>query len=354
MGVVGYGLAGRVLHGPLIGAAEGLRIAYAVTANPGRMAQVRADHPGVQVLDGIDALWERAAAVDLVVLASPNDVHAEQALEAVRLGLPVVVDKPLGVTSAEGRRVVSAARAAGVPVTVFQNRRWDSDHLTLVALLAEGRLGTVLRYESRFERWRPVARPTAWREQRPYEQGGGILLDLGSHVVDQAMQLFGPVHQVYAEVDARRGAADDDTFMALTHAGGVRSHLWAGALAGAPGPRLRVLGTEAALLVEELDAQEARLRAGRAADATLGAEPPEPPVRLARGEEVEELARRPGEWAGFYPAVAAAVRGEGPVPVDPADAVAVLEVIEAARRSAASGQVVSLSAASSPDPTLGR
>lgn len=342
MALVGYGLAGRVLHGRLIAGAEDLRVAYVVTANPERAAQARADHPGVRVLESVQSVWDVAGDVDLVVLASPNAAHAEQALQAVRLGLPVVVDKPLAVTSAEARSVVAAARGAGVPVTVFQNRRWDSEHLTLAALLQEGRLGTVLRYESRFERWRPVPRPSAWREQLPAEHGGGILLDLGSHLVDQAVQLFGPVQRVYAELDARRGAADDDAFLALAHAGGVRSHLWAGVLAGAPGPRLRVLGTEAALVVDQLDAQEARLRAGRPADGTLGAEPPEPPVRLARGEEVEELARRPGGWASFYPAMAAAVRGEAPVPVDPADAVAVLDVIEAARRSAATTQVVAV------------
>src|SRR5207342_1783605 len=195
-------------------------------------------------------------AFDLLVVATPNDAHAPLALAAIALGKAVVVDKPMALTSAEATRVVDAARAAGTVLTVFQNRRWDTDQLTLRRLVSQGALGTVLRYESRFERWRPQPRPGSWREALPAEQGGGLLLDLGSHLVDQALHLFGPAVRVYAEVDARRGESDDDAFVAVEHAGGVRSHLWAGALAGAPGPRLRVLGSAGAYVVDPLDRQE--------------------------------------------------------------------------------------------------
>src|SRR5439155_26334412 len=162
---------------------------------------------------------------DLVVVATTNDSHAPLALEAVDLGKAVVVDKPLALSAATARALVDEATAAGAPLSVFQNRRWDSDQLTLRRLLEEGRLGHVLRYESRFERWRPRPRPGSWREERPAAQGGGLLFDLGSHLVDQALHLFGPAAHVYAEVAAHRGASDDDVFLALEHTGGVRSHL---------------------------------------------------------------------------------------------------------------------------------
>jgi predicted dehydrogenase len=180
------------------------------------------------------------------------------------------------------------------------------------------------------------------REALPAEQCGGLLLDLGSHVVDQALHLFGPARSVYAEVDARRGVADDDVFVALEHVSGVRSHLWAGALAGAPGPRLRVLGSRGAYVIGPLDGQEDVLvRDGRLPDGGW-AEPEDSWGRLARGTQSRVVPSERGRWDLFYPAVASAVRGEGRVPVEPGDAVRTLEVLEAARRSAASRAVVTL------------
>jgi predicted dehydrogenase len=174
----------------------------------------------------------------------------------------------------------------------------------------------------------------------PAAEGGGLLLDLGSHLVDQALHLFGPAQRVYAEVDARRGASDDDDFVALEHRSGVRSQLWAGALAGAPGPRLRVLGTRGAYVVRSLDSQEDVLRTTGRLPANGNPEPPQAYGALARGDDERIVPSEPGRWDLFYPAMAAAVRGEGPVPVDPGDAVAALRVLEAARRSASEHSVV--------------
>jgi predicted dehydrogenase len=220
---------------------------------------------------------------------------------------------------------------------VFHNRRWDSDQLTLRRLRDDGALGEVRRYESRFERWHPQLRPGAWRDAATVEQGGGVLLDLGTHLVDQALVLFGPVREVYGEVaDVRGGPADDDAFVALEHASGVRSHLWASLVCPAPGPRLRVSGTEAAFVIDAVDGQEDALRAGaRPGDGLWGVEPPERWGRLVRDGRAEPVESAPGDWPRFYAELAAALDGDGLLPVDPRDAVEVLEILERARPSRA-------------------
>ncbi|MGZ4481610.1 MAG: Gfo/Idh/MocA family oxidoreductase [Gaiellales bacterium] len=338
--IIGYGLAGRVFHAPLIAATRGLAVTSIVTASPERQAQAAVDHPQARTLSSADRVWERDDH-DLVVIATPNDTHAPLATAAIERGLPVVVDKPLAVTASRAAQLAAHAQRAGVLLTVFQNRRWDSDHLTLVRLLEGGHLGTILRYESRFERWRPSPRPGSWREALPPAQGGGLLLDLGSHVVDQALTLFGPVNHVYAEVDARRGLpADDDVFIALHHASGTISHLRVSAVTGAPGPRLRVLGMEAAFVLRELDSQEDRLRAGARPDTVpdWGVEPEAHRGRLVTGDTSVPVPGERGDWSQFYRRLATALNEGGPPPVDPADAVATLRVLEAARQSA-TGQV---------------
>ncbi len=342
--IIGYGLAGRFFHAPLIAATEGLAVATVVTSDPARQGQVTQEHPDARVVGSPEELWE-AADCDLVVVAAPNEAHAPLALEAIGHQLPVVVDKPLAVTAAEAEAVVLRAEQAGVLLTVFQNRRFDSDHLTLVRLLANGRLGTVMRYESRFERWRPGSDAGAWRESLPPERGGGQLLDLGSHLVDQALVLFGPVTHVYAEVDARRGApSDDDAFVALRHANGVISHLRASATTAAPGPRLRVLGTEAAFVVSDLDTQESRLREGARPDTEpdWGTEPEARWGHLVTGEESVPVPSERGAWPRFYSSLATALRTGGPPPVNPFDAVTTLRVLECARRSASNRAVVAV------------
>jgi scyllo-inositol 2-dehydrogenase (NADP+) len=341
VGLIGYGLAGSAFHAPLIATTPGMALAAVVTSNPGRAAQARARHPGVSVVDSAERLWDRAAELDLVVVASPNRTHVPLALQALAAGLPVVVDKPLAATSADARRLVDEARARGLLLSVFQNRRWDGDFLTLRRLLAEGALGTVHRFESRFERWRPAPKP-GWRERGDPAEAGGVLFDLGSHLVDQALVLFGPVTQVYAEIDRRRPGAgvDDDAFVALTHASGVHSHLWTSLVAAEDAGRMRVLGSRAAYVKSGLDVQEAALRGGERPGAGWGREPPGRWGRLGAGEEWVPVPTERGDYPAFYAGIAAALRIGAPPPVDPADAVAVLEIIEAARRSVAEGVVI--------------
>ncbi|MGC9536176.1 Gfo/Idh/MocA family protein [Streptomyces sp. UG1] len=350
VGLVGYGLAGSVFHAPLISTTAGLALDTVVTSNPERQKQALAEHPDVRVAATPDALLARAGDLDLLVVASPNRTHVPLATAALEAGLPVVVDKPIAGTAAEARELAALAEERGLLLSVFQNRRWDNDFLTLRKLLAEGELGDVWRFESRFERWRPQLKG-GWRESGDPVEIGGLLYDLGSHVVDQALVLFGPVTQVYAEAAVRRSGAetDDDTFIALTHANGVRSHLYASATTAQLGPRLRVLGSKAGYVKYGLDPQEAALREGRrpGAGADWGVEPESLWGRVGSGESPVTGGGRveptlPGDYPAYYAAVAKALLAGGPNPVTALEAAAALDVLEAARRSAHDSVVVTL------------
>ncbi|MGV9992944.1 Gfo/Idh/MocA family protein [Streptomyces sp. NPDC003374] len=349
VGLIGYGLAGSVFHAPLIAATEGLHLDTVVTSHPQRQAQARAEFPDVRVVAGPDELFARAGELDLVVVASPNRTHVPLATTALEAGLPVVVDKPVAGTAAEARGLAALAEERGLLLSVFQNRRWDNDFRTLRELIAKGELGDVWRFESRFERWRPKPKG-GWRESGDPAEIGGLLYDLGSHVVDQALVLFGPVTQVYAEVLVRREGAetDDDTFLALTHANGVRSHLYVSATAAQLGPRFRVLGSRAGFVKYGLDPQEAALREGRrpgAEPGDWGTEEESLWGRVGAGESPltgggRPVPTLPGDYPAYYAAVAAALRDGAPNPVTAWEAAAALDVLEAARRSARDGVVV--------------
>ena len=350
VGLVGYGLAGSVFHAPLVAATEGLVLDTVVTSNPERREQARAEFPDVRVAGTPDELFDRADNLDLIVIASPNKTHVPLATAALKAGLPVVVDKPVSGTAAEARDLAALAEERGLLLSVFQNRRWDNDFLTLRKLIAGGELGDVWRFESRFERWRPQPKG-GWRESGDPAEIGGLLYDLGSHVVDQALVLFGPVTSVYAESDIRRAGAetDDDTFIALTHASGVRSHLYVSATTAQLGPRFRVLGSRAGYVKYGLDPQEADLREGKRPGTSpdWGLEPESQWGSIGAGESPLTGGGRPsptlpGDYPAYYAAVAAALHGTGENPVTAVEAAAALDVLEAARRSARDGMVVAL------------
>jgi predicted dehydrogenase len=344
VGLIGYGLAGSMFHAPLISTTAGLCLSAVVTAHPERQDQVRRDHPGAEVLERVEDLWARAEKLDLAVVATPNRSHVPLAKSAIEAGLPVVVDKPLAATAAEGAELVRLAAGRGVPLTVFQNRRWDSDFRTARRLVADGRLGDVLRLESRYERWRPVPK-AGWRAHDDPAEAGGLLYDLGSHLVDQALRLLGPVTHVYAELDRRRPGArvDDDVFVALHHPGGARSHLWMSAVAAERGPRLRLLGSRGAFVIHGMDGQEEVLRSGGLPTGPdWGREPAGKWGRLIADGHSEPVPSEPGAYPDFYTGVVAMLRHNGPPPVDPAEAITALTVLEAARRSAAEQRVVAL------------
>jgi predicted dehydrogenase len=331
--LVGYGLAGSTFHAPLIKATPELRLSTIVTANPGRQAAARRAHPKAQVIERVEQLWEDAEAFDLVVIASPNRTHAPLAFDALAAGLAVVVDKPFASTADLARQVADDAARRGLMVTVFQNRRWDNDFLTLRRLLVDDTLGPVQRFESRFERWRPMPKD-GWRERGAPEEAGGVLFDLGSHLIDQALQLFGPVNDVYAELDRRRPGVevDDDSFVALTHASGTHSHLWMSAVAAQPGPRLRVAGERGAYTKYGLDPQEEALKAGGdPSQPGWGLEPRESWGQAGIEGNLHDVPSEAGCYQQFYRQVVKALRDGASPPVDPYDAVTVLQIIETAR-----------------------
>ncbi|MFJ6749765.1 Gfo/Idh/MocA family oxidoreductase [Streptomyces sp. NPDC091266] len=354
VGLIGYGLAGSVFHAPLIAATEGLVLDTVSTSDPERQAQARTEHPQVTTVGTPEAVLDRAAGLDLIVLATPNKTHVPLATAALEAGLPVVVDKPLAATAAEAEKLAALADERGLLLSVFQNRRWDNDFRTVRKLVEDGALGDVQRFESRFERWRPQPKG-GWRESGDPVEVGGLLYDLGSHLADQALALFGPVLSVYAESDVRRpGAeADDDTFIALTHANGVRSHLWVSATTAQLGPRFRVLGSKAGYVKYGLDPQEAALREGLrpgADGARWGVEAEAWWGRLGSGESPQSGGGEPvptleGDYPAYYAAIAHALRTGGRPPVTALEAAAALRVLEAAKLSAAEGRTVRIEAA---------
>ena len=340
--LIGFGLGGAYFHAPLIAATAGLKLTTVVTANAERRAQALRNYPGVQVMDDPDQLWRGGH--DLVVISTANRSHVPLALAALDAGLSVVIDKPFAATAAEARRVIAKAREKKLVVSTYHIRRWDSECRTLRDLMARGDLGRVLRFESRLERWRPEPKG-GWKERPAPEEAGGLLYDIGSHLIDQALYLFGPVRDVYAELDIRRAGAgtDDDVFVALTHKNGVRSHLWASCLAAQTGARMRVMGDRAAFVKQQGDVQEAALRAGqRPGAAGWGEDTPDHWGILSDGCTPRAVPSVPGAYQEFYAAMVRALRDGAPLPVDPQDAIAGLEIIEAAQRSSAERRVVAL------------
>ncbi len=347
--IIGYGLAGSVFHAPLISAVAGMEVTAIVTSNPRRQEHAHRDFPDAAVLSSADDLWRHPSRYDLVVVASPNRTHVPLGIAAMKAGLPVVIDKPIAASVADAEKVIETSRSTGQLLTVFQNRRWDNDFLTIRQLIAGDLLGPITRFESRFERYRATPRAHAWREFSAPEEAGGLLFDLGSHLIDQAIQLFGQPTRVYAEMEKRRPGAlvDDDTFVALQFASGIYAHLWMNVVTRIQGPRMRLNGLRGTYEKWGLDPQEHALTTGmRPGDAAWGLEPPERWGRLhteVSGLNMDTpLETLPGAYEQYYVLLREALITGGPPPVDPAEVLTTLKVIEAAQQSALSGSTVML------------
>lgn len=274
----------------------------------------------------------RDGAFDLLVITSPNETHVPLARRAIDAGIPVVRDKPIATSVKAAREVVDAAERAAVPITVFQNRRWDGDFLTLRDVITDGRLGEVHQFDSAFEWWAPTL-GDKWKDTATQAQGGGILFDLGPHLIDQAVPLFGEVAGVHAELDRRRsgGVNDDDAFLSLTHASGVRSRLWMSAVAPANRPRFRVVGSKSVFESIGLDPQEPQAIAGMLpTDAAFGVHEDGRAATINGPEGSSAVPLRAGRHLAFYEKLADALMVAGELPVDPRDSIQGLELIDRA------------------------
>lgn len=330
--LVGYGYAGQTFHAPLIAACEGLKLRAVVSSNP---AKVQADWPAVRVAARLDELLADPE-IALVVIASPNHSHFALAQAALLAGKHVVVDKPLTPTLAEAHQLAELAAAHGRLLSVFHNRRWDSDFLSLQALLASGQLGAVHRIQSRFDRYRPLVRQR-WREQPG--PASGLWWDLGPHLLDQALQLFGLPQRLWADIrQVRAGAQSDDEFLAILDYGTLRLELGASMLALQPAPRWQLDGALGHYCKQGLDPQEQALKSGLRPGGTLawGEDTDAGQLSLAAG--CQPWPQRPGRYPAYYAAVAAAIAGTGANPVPAAEALAVMALLALGEQSSSSGR----------------
>ncbi len=338
LGLVGYGNGGRHFHAPYIVAAQGVELAGVVTRSPERRAQLARDYPGVPAFGTLDELL--GAGVDAVDITTPPQTRRELVLEAIAGGVHVIADKPFAPDAGAARDLAAAARAAGVALNVFHNRRWDADIRTLAAVIASGELGKVWRVESRFDLDQPGG-----LDQGP---SGGLLRDLGAHLVDQLIWLLGPVRSVHAQLDhveLPAGRTDAAFSIALEHASGARSRAAASKLNRNVERELRAYGAGGSYIAHSTDAQTAAIFAGRRPSTegpAWGYEPEEAwgTLRTAAGEQRVPSAR--GACQDYFTQFAAAVRGEAPFPVPAEEGVRTIEALDAARASDAEGRVIAL------------
>lgn len=328
VGISGYGLAGRYFHAPVLKGA-GFEVVGILTRNQQRAAQARSDFPQVTVAQTIHELL--SLDLDLLVVASANIAHAEEAIAGMRAGVPVVVDKPMGRTLEETEKIIAVSDQTGTMVCTYFNRLFDSDALTVKKVIAEGAIGNIFRLDSRFERFKPTSNPESWREANSAADGGGNLLDLGPHLVSLALDWFGPAEVTYASVRSIRGLADDDIVINLKHESGVDSYLSASAIIGADGPRIRLSGSNGSLVIKDLDSQEQRLRSGAYPAGGAWSPPAISPAFIHRGDEVIPYPAEPGNYSTFYLQVGAAISGFRGWPVTPDDALAVAKILDDAR-----------------------
>ena len=335
--ILGYGFATKTFHAPLIASVPGLRLAAISSSD---RAKVLADWPELPVAASPEEVFA-APAIDLVVVPTPNASHFALAKAALAAGKHVVVDKPFTVTLDEARQLHRAAQAAGRVLSVFQNRRWDADFLTLREVIDSGELGRLVHFESHFDRYRPALR-NRWREQNL--PGSGLWYDLGAHLVDQALQLFGTPDSIALDIAAQRdGSEVCDWFHAILRYGTLRCVLHASALTAQPAPRFTVHGDLGSFIKHGLDTQEDELKAGRRPPAAdWGSDPQAATLTVWRDSVAHQRTQscRPGDYPAYYAAVRDAILGHGANPVDARDGIRVIGLLELGLRSHAEGRVL--------------
>jgi scyllo-inositol 2-dehydrogenase (NADP+) len=337
-GLIGYGAAGATFHAPLIAAAEGLHLA---AIGSSRSEQIRRDFPEARAYESPKDLLADAA-IELVVIATPNESHASLARAALDAGKHVVVDKPFTLAAAEAEALIALAESTGKKLSVFQNRRWDNDFLTVQRLINDGKLGEVVYFEAHFDRFRPEIK-AGWRETET--AGSGMLYDLGAHLIDQALVLFGMPVAITADVMRQRAdARADDYFHLVLDYGRRRAVLHASVLVRDPGPRYLVHGDGGSFVKYGIDGQEAALQDGRRPGGDAWGE--DHPALFGRFTDADGTSTvvdtLPGRYTAFYEGVASAIRGNTALPVEAREARDVIRVIEAAQISAKERRTVVL------------
>lgn len=338
VGLIGYGIGGLIFHAPFLAVARGLRLEAIATS---RRAEVERDFPSVRVHPNADALV-RDPGIALAVVSTPSDTHFEIARAALEAGKHVVIDKPMAITVAEADFLIELAQSRGRVLSVYQNRRWDGDFRTVRRVIEEGRLGGIYHYEAHFDRFRPSIK-TGWREQDG--PGSGILYDLGSHLIDQALVLFGMPEAVTADVFLQRpGARSVDYFHLVLEYGSRRVVLHSSSMAREPGPHFAVHGDGGSFLKYGMDPQEdAIIAGGRPGRLGWGRDDPEQYGLLVRADgTASRIETLPGGYERYYEAMAACLLEGAPVPVDPMDSRNGLAIIEASLRSARERRTIRL------------
>lgn len=338
--LVGFGYAGQTFHAPLIAASVGLDLSAIVS---GQADKVAARWPAVPVRGLEEVLADPG--IDLIVIATPNDTHADLARRGLQAGKHVVVDKPFTVELADARDLAALGKATGRVLSIFHNRRWDADFLTLADLIGRGQLGRITQFESHFDRFRPVPRDR-WRE-RSGVAGGGLWYDLGPHLIDQALCLFGRPQSIQADIATQRpgGGAPDYFHAILAYADGLRVILHGSMLTPDSCLRFAVHGDGGSFIKHGLDSQEEALKAGMMPGSIGWGIDPKPGTLtwVSDGEIFSGLQTGiPGDYLSYYAAIAAAIRQEAPNPVPADDAVAVMKLISMGLESAEQGRTLVL------------
>lgn len=342
VGIVGFGFAARTFHAPVIRAVAGLRLTTIVQRSGNDAARL---YPDVQVVRSVPELLS-GGSTQLAVIATPNTSHFELARQCLLGGCHVIVDKPFATTYAEAAELVSLAKQSGLVLSVYQNRRWDGDFKTVSNLIETSALGRIVMYESHFDRYRPKPQPEAWREQ--VGAGSGVLFDLGPHLIDQALVLFGTPESVGADVRAEReGAMVDDAFDITLQYAARRVLLRATMMASKPGPRFLLHGTKGSYVKYGLDPQEEALKQGATpGGASWGKELPEAWGTLFQWEtgvlSTRAISTEAGDYRGYYENVHDAIAGKAALAVTPQAALAVMRVLELAQQSSREGSVIPL------------
>ena len=328
--LIGYGFAGKTFHAPLISATRGLCLRYVASSDA---AKVKKDWPKTEVI-GYDEVFAKTD-VDLIVIATPNTSHFELAQKALNARKRLVVDKPFTTTIAEAEQLIALAAQQKRLLSIYQSRRWDGDFLTLRKLLATGRLGDVMYFESRYDRFRPEVKKR-WREMPG--PASGIWYDLGAHLADQALQLFGTPDAIYADLAMQRPSSQTvDYFHVLLRYGNKRVVLHGSSLVVANSPRFFIHGTRGSFVKNGMDTQEEMLKAGKKPTAAgFGKDPLKGTLTVQKGDKTHATAipNLPGKYLGYYGALRDAILGKGPNPVPAKQALEVMKVLELAVNSA--------------------